>query len=143
MEFFKPKPFFFSMMAPSLNFLFGGTNSGKTHLLGQILSEFQCLFDSKVKVVNFVLVYSFYQDRYNTYINAIKSVYPNVKVQVLKGLTPDNVSKLQNADTWRVNGSDEYSIFILDDVASLITREFDAFWEGRCHHEKISKMSAL
>ena len=139
MDFFNPKPFLLRMTAPSITFLFGGSFSGKTYLLRQILGQFQALFDSDVKVVNFVLVYSFYQDYYNHYIEAIKLLFPKVKIRVLKGLTPENVVELQKSDTWRVKNKGEYSIFILDDVASSITKEFDAFWEGRCHHENISK----
>ena len=51
MEFFNPKSFFLTIAAPSITFLFGGSNSGKTHLLGQLLSQFRSLFDSNVKVV--------------------------------------------------------------------------------------------
>ena len=143
MEFFNPKPFFFALTAPSITFLFGGTNSGKTHLLGQILSQFHHLFDSKIQVVNFVLVYSFYQDYYNLYIDAVKTLFPKVKVTVFKGLTPENVVELQKAETWKVAGPHECSIFILDDVASSISRDFDAFWEGRCHHERIGRILHL
>ena len=139
MEFFNPKSFTLCMAAPSITFLFGGSSSGKTHLLAQILSQFRTLFDSDVKVVNLVLVYSFYQDYYNNYLNAIKVLFPKVRVRVLKGLTPENITELQNPKTWRKASDDEYSIFILDDVASSISKEFDAFWEGRCHHENISK----
>ena len=139
MEFFNPKSFLLRMTAPSITFLFGGSFSGKTYLLRQILGQFQTLFDSNVKVVNFVLVYSFYQDYYNHYIDAIKLLFPKVKVRVLKGLTPENVAELQKTDTWRIKSKSEYSIFILDDVASSINKEFDAFWEGRCHHENISE----
>ena len=143
MEFFNPKSFVFCMAAPSITFLFGGTNSGKTHLLSQLLAQFQSLFDSNVKVVNLVLVYSFYQDYYNHYLDAIKSLFPNVKVRVFRGLTPEHVAEIQKAETWRTENPDEYSIFILDDVASSISKEFDEFWEGRCHHEKISKNKVL
>ena len=139
MEFFNPKSFFLTIAAPSITFLFGGSNSGKTHLLSQLLSQFRSLFDSNVKVVNFVLVYTYYQDYYNDYIDAVKRVFPKVKVRVFKGLTPENVAKLQKVDTWRTKGKNEYSIFILDDVASVISKDIDAFWEGRCHHENISK----
>lgn len=139
MEIFNPKSFFLSLSAPCITFLFGGTSSGKTHLMGQILGQFQQLFTSNVRVVNFVLVYSFYQPYYNAYIEAVKKINPKVRIQVLKGLTPENVETLQKTDTWRVAGENEFSIFILDDVASSISKEFDAFWEGRCHHERISK----
>lgn len=141
MEFFNPKTFLFSLAAPSITFLFGGSNSGKTHLLGQILSQFRSLFnrDEQIIIVNFVLVYSFYQDYYNSYIEAIRKVFPNVKVRAFKGLTAENIAQLQKAETWRVKGKNEYSLFILDDVGSSISKDFDAFWEGRCHHEKISK----
>ena len=138
MEFFNPKSFFLSFSVPSITFLFGGTNSGKTHLLGQILSQFKTLFDPRIKIVNFVLVYSFYQDYYSLYIEAIRMLFPKVKVRVFKGLTPENVAELQKVETWHVNGKNEYSVFILDDVASSITADFNSFWEGRCHHEKIS-----
>lgn len=139
MEFFNPKTFVLCLTAPSITFLFGGTNSGKTHLLGQILNQFRILFDSNVKVVNLVLVYTFYQDIYNVYVEAIRRLFPKVKVKVLKGLTPEHIRELQKQETWRGNGKDEYSILILDDVASSIGKEFDGFWEGRCHHENISK----
>jgi chromosomal replication initiation ATPase DnaA len=140
MEFFNPKSFVLQITAPSLVFLFGGSNSGKTHLLGQILSQFQSLFDSNIKVVNFVLIYKFYQEYYNGYIDAIKFLFPKVKVTVLKGLTPENIHLLQKSETWRTK-TGEHSILIFDDVASTISKEFDGFWEGRCHHEKISKFS--
>ena len=142
MDFFKPKSFFFSLAAPSITFLFGGSNSGKSHLMGQILGQFQQLFTSNVRVVNFVLVYSFYQPYYNAYIEAVKKNNPEVRIQVLKGLTPENVASLQRVETWRVKGKNDYSLFILDDVASSISKDLDAFWEGRCHHEKISKKHA-
>jgi hypothetical protein len=124
---------------PSITFLFGGTKSGKTHLLGQLLSEFRSLFDKNVKVVNFVLVYRFYQEYYSEYIKAVKSAFPKVRIHVFKELTPENVAELQNSRLWSVDGKDEYSIFILDDVASTITKDLNDFWEGRCHHENISK----
>ena len=139
MDFFKPKSFFLCLAAPSITFLFGGSNSGKTHLLCQLLSQFGALFDSNVKVVNFVLVYKYYQDYYNSYIEAVRSIFPKVKIHVFKGLTPENVSKLQKGEMWRTKNDGEYSIFILDDVASVISKDLDAFWEGRCHHEKISE----
>jgi hypothetical protein len=94
-----------------------------------------------VKVVNLVLVYTFYQEYYNVYIDTVKYLFPKVNVTVLKGLTPENMDVLQKVDIWRVKSKDEYSIFIMDDVASSISKEFDLFWEGRCHHENISKSS--
>lgn len=140
MEIFNPKSFFFSLTAPSITFLFGGTNSGKTHLMGQILSQFRQLFASNVQVANVVLVYSFYQPYYNLYFDAIKTFFPKVKIQVFKGLTSENVAELKKSELWHLKGANDYTIFILDDVASSISKDLDAFWEGRCHHERISKL---
>ncbi len=107
--------------------------SGKTVLLGKILSRMDTLYNVH-KISKFILVYQIWQPIYESIINGLA---PETEVLTFEGLQPEVFSKETLCQ--RENG---LTIMVMDDMLpTILSRKFDAdlirLVTVHLHHDKI------
>lgn len=100
----------FQLDSPANVLILGRTQAGKTHTAFELIRNFPYVFQTTRKIKNIVLVYSEYEEYYDTFVKQLKELYVGVNIVVIDGFFLDKILSTQN---YEYEGPNEESILLI------------------------------